>query len=143
MVCVQVQVNVEGVRVDGAVKGRVGYGVRVEGRGEREQRGGMGLYKLEPVEQTSLYPMPATNSVTRGGAAATAVLLGAHGACGVCSAGRAGSVNSLRNRGAPMASSVRIHVASQPEGASRPVVKEAAAADSAFVPSSSRQRTTQ
>ena len=67
MVCVQVQVNVEGVRVDGAVKGRVGYGVRVEGRGEREQRGGMGLYKLEPVEQTSLYPMPATNSVTRGG----------------------------------------------------------------------------
>ena len=105
--------------------------------------------RLEPFSKTSLYPMPATNSVTRGGAAAAAVLLGAHGACGVCRACRAcracgaGSVNSLRNRGAPMAASVRIHVASQSEGANRPVVKEAAVADSAFVPSSSEQRTTQ
>ena len=96
---------------------------------------------MEPLSMTSLYPMPATKSVTRGcAAAAAAVRLGAHGACGACGAD---SVNSLRKMGALIAASVRIHVASQSEGASRPVVKEAAAADSARVPSSSEQRTTQ
>ena len=115
-------------------------GVRVVGIRRRVEVGTEGVCELEPLSKTSLYPMPATKSVTRGCAAAAAVRLGAHGACGACGAD---SVNSLRKMGALIAASVRIHVASQSEGASRPVVKEAAAADSARVPSSSEQRTTQ